>query len=140
MSLTDSPSKVPPRGAIRAFFVFVFLDLGFRLVGFDHMTRFLTRRRPRSDCWQPEAGKKRAQATFLGVQQATKFYYRHRKDCLPKALATFHLLRRQGIPACLVYGVRKFPFEAHAWVEAYGQILDDCPPRIAGYAVIHRAT
>jgi Transglutaminase-like superfamily len=66
------------------------------------------------------------------------FYYRRQKDCLPKALTTFHLLRRQGIPADLCFGVKKFPFSAHTWVEAFGESLDDDPLRLQHYTVIHR--
>jgi hypothetical protein len=67
------------------------------------------------------------------------FYYRRRKDCLPKALTTFYLLRRQGIPAEICFGVRKFPFAAHTWVEALGEHLDDDPSRLRHFTVIHRA-
>jgi len=124
---------------LRALSTFLVLDVGFRLLGFDKVYRFIVRRRPGSALWAPEEGRLRAQRTFEAVQGATMFYYRRRKDCLPKALTTFHLLRRQGIPADLCFGVRKFPFAAHTWVESFGEPLDDNPARVRQFTIIHRA-
>ena len=39
------------------------------------------------------------------------------KDCLPRSLALFVFLRRYGIPARHLIGIRLYPFVAHAWVE-----------------------
>ena len=63
--------------------------------------------------------------TVEGVRTATRYYYRRRLDCLPRALTIFVLLRRQGVPATLRIGVKRFPFGAHAWVECLGEVLDD---------------
>lgn len=125
---------------LRAFSTFLILDLSFRLLGFDRVYRAIVRKRMRSAGWDPAAGKLRAQRTFQAVQNATMFYYRRRRDCLPKALTTFHLLRRQGIPAEICFGVRKFPFAAHTWVEACGESLDDDPARLRHFTVIHRTS
>jgi hypothetical protein len=125
--------------ALRAFSTFLALDLGFRLWGFERVYRFVSRRSPGSSGWAAAEGKEQAQRTFQAVQRATMFYYRRRKDCLPKALTTFYLLRRQGIPAEICFGVRKFPFAAHTWVEALGEHLDDDPSRLRHFTVIHRA-
>jgi len=122
----------------RALVTFVFLDAGFRCWGFDRVLQLVLRRRAGSSGWLPDEGLQRAQRTFRAVQTATMLYYRRREDCLPKALTTFHLLRRQGIPAELCFAVKKFPFAAHSWVEAYRQPLDDAPARLRAYTVIHR--
>jgi Transglutaminase-like superfamily len=47
--------------------------------------------------------------------------------CLDKSLALWWLLERQGISATLRIGTRKSNgvFEAHAWVERDGAVLDD---------------
>jgi hypothetical protein len=43
--------------------------------------------------------------------------------------------------ACqLCFGVRKYPFTAHSWVETHGDPLDDDPGRRAGYTASHRVT
>lgn len=121
-----------------ALAVFCGLDLSFRLWGFERVQGWLIRRSPRQVAWSREEALEQAHRTFQAVQKATRFYFRRRKDCLPKALTTFHLLRRQGIPAELVYGVRKFPFAAHSWVETHGEILDDRPSRVSAYTPIHQ--
>jgi len=124
--------------AFRAFATFLLLDISFRLLGFERVYRLLQCRYHRPAQWTADQVRQQAETTFRAVQNATVFYYRRRKDCLPKALTTFHLLRRQGIPAELCFGVKKFPFAAHAWVESCGVILDDDPPRLGHYTVIQR--
>jgi hypothetical protein len=123
---------------LRALTTFMVLDVAFRLLGFGRVYSLLLRRLPRSAGRAPTDAKQQAKRTFQAVQAATMFYFRRRKDCLPKALTTFHLLRRQGIRAELCFGVKKYPFSAHTWVEAFGESLDDDPPRLQHYTVIHR--
>jgi hypothetical protein len=124
--------------AFRALATFVLLDIGFRLLGFDRVYRLIQGRPWHPAQWPSDQGGRQAEITFQAVQNATMFYYRRRKDCLPKALTTFHLLRQQGIPAQLCFGVKKFPFAAHTWVESCGVVLDDDPPRLVHYTVIQR--
>jgi hypothetical protein len=57
------------------------------------------------------------------------------RACLPQAMAACVMLRRRGLPARLVIGVRREPsprpLEAHAWVESGGRVIvggmDDLP-------------
>lgn len=59
--------------------------------------------------------------------------------CLQRSAACVYLLRRRGVPATLVVGVRAAPgFEAHAWAEVDGQVVNDDPAVTAGYTVITR--
>jgi len=67
----------------------------------------------------------RLHRTLDSVRTASRYYYRRRLDCLPRSLAIYVLLRRQGVPATLRIGVKRFPFAAHAWVECLGEVLDD---------------
>lgn len=48
-------------------------------------------------------------------------------NCLPQSLTLWWLLRRQGIEAEFRIGVRKErqTMEAHAWVEVFGQAIND---------------
>jgi hypothetical protein len=47
-------------------------------------------------------------------------------DCLVRSLSLYRFLRSAGIPAQHVIGARRFPFQAHAWVECDGEeVLDD---------------
>jgi hypothetical protein len=121
-----------------ALATFVALDLALRLLGLDRVLRLARRRRRPAAGWSPADGQEQARRTFTAVDRATMLYYRRRQDCLPRALAIFILLRRQGIPSELCFGVKKFPFAAHSWVETCGERLDDDPGRLQRYVVIHR--
>lgn len=50
-----------------------------------------------------------------------------RPNCLERSLVLWWLLRRRGVPAELRIGARKqdAQFEAHAWVELAGEVLND---------------
>lgn len=56
--------------------------------------------------------------------------------CLPKSLVLWRALRVRGLPAEFFMGVRTItgPFEAHAWVEVGGVVLDDVPDVATIYA------
>lgn len=145
-SASDARPEPPPAPrpayvlTVRALAAFVLLDVGFWSLGFDRILRLVLHRPARPARRRDAEDRQQAQRTFRAVQHATMLYYRRGEDCLPKALATFHLLRRQGIPAELCFAVKKFPFAAHSWVEAYGEALDDRPARLRQYTVIHRVS
>ena len=50
-------------------------------------------------------------------------------NCLERSMTLWWMLRRAGIPGELHIGARKQGqrFEAHAWVELHGQVLNDSP-------------
>jgi hypothetical protein len=58
--------------------------------------------------------------------------------CLQRSAATACLLKRHGVPAQMVIGVQQMPFRAHAWVEVYGQVVNDRPYTAGMYAVIDK--
>ena len=51
----------------------------------------------------------------------------YQSKCLRESTALWYLLRRRGYPAELLLGARTLlgPFEAHAWVELAGEVLND---------------
>lgn len=111
---------------IQAFAVFVLLDIGFRVLGFPRVFRFVDRWGRRSVEAAPLVVQRRTlHRTLEAVRTASRYYHRQRLDCLPRSLAIYVLLRRQGVPAMLRIGVKRFPFAAHAWVECLGEVLDD---------------
>jgi hypothetical protein len=57
-------------------------------------------------------------------------------DCLLRSLALYRFLRRCGVAAEHVIGVRRLPFAAHAWVEAAGSVLLD--PGTGGFTPLAR--
>lgn len=66
-------------------------------------------------------------------------YGLYRAGCLPQSLVLRWLLRRQGIAGDLRIGVRKESgrFEAHAWVEHQGRVLNDGDDVCRRFAPLH---
>lgn len=60
----------------------------------------------------------------------TAALYPARAKCLEQSLALYYLLRRQGVAVRYCQGVQPHPFEAHAWVEYQGAIVNDVPERV----------
>jgi Transglutaminase-like superfamily len=48
-----------------------------------------------------------------------------RIECLEQSLALWYLLRRRGVAADLTFGMRQYPFGAHAWVTYRGEPLNE---------------
>ncbi|MCJ8280615.1 MAG: lasso peptide biosynthesis B2 protein [Rivularia sp. ALOHA_DT_140] len=61
-------------------------------------------------------------------------------NCLKKSLVLWILLRHQGIECELRIGVQReaIKFEAHAWVECEGFVLNDTPDVRERYAMFER--
>jgi hypothetical protein len=107
-------------------------DLVLGLLGFHRFHTLLSRiptRLPERD--DP------ALATALSrvVDRAAAFYFK-RAWCLQRSAVTAVLLRLQGVPAKLVIGVHRVPFQAHAWVELQGRVINDQPWLPEAFAVI----
>lgn len=116
---------------------FVGLDIAFRLLGYERVRSWIMRRsgaRPRLP--EDHAMDSLVTRTYRAVVTATAFYYRKRKDCLPRALAIYHFLRTQGAPVVFRLGVKKYPFSAHAWVEYRGQVIDISPDIATQYVTM----
>ena len=112
--------------AIKAYLLFILIDVGFSVYGFGKVYRFFIKTGEKGirNAPQPEDNEI-ISAICKAVRIATAFYYRPRKDCLPKALTIYYLLRKQGVPVKFCLGVKKYPFSAHSWVEYQGEIIDD---------------
>jgi hypothetical protein len=61
-----------------------------------------------------------------------------RDDCLPRSLALATALRCVGVEVDICFGVRKFPFLAHAWLEAGGRVINERPRAIQKYTLLAR--
>ena len=48
-----------------------------------------------------------------------------RIECLEQSLALWYLLRRRNVGAELAFGMRQYPFGAHAWVTYRGEPLNE---------------
>ena len=71
------------------------------------------------------------------VDIASAWYWR-RPSCLQRAAATTCLLRHYGTPAQLVIAAQHAPFEAHAWVEVDGKVVNDSREVQSLYAVLDK--
>lgn len=122
---------------LEAWLLLFFVHLALRFVAFQRITGWIGKLPgSRSPDPTPDAPRRILQA----VRTAAKFVYRSQQDCLPRALTTLLLLRSVGTHGDLCLGVRRCPFEGHAWVEVEGQVLDDRPERVSAYTVVHRST
>ncbi|HEX8065419.1 MAG TPA: lasso peptide biosynthesis B2 protein [Thermoleophilaceae bacterium] len=59
-------------------------------------------------------------------------------DCLLRSLALHRFLRGVGLPSEHVIGVRRVPFQAHAWVEHGGEALLDRRPHRTTFTPLAR--
>ena len=103
--------------------IFFALDIGILLLGFPRVYRFVQSRRRVSNGVGSSVRRRVVVRTVEAVRIATRYYYRRRRDCLPRALTACLLLWRGGVPARLHIGVKRYPFGAHAWVECEGQTV-----------------
>ena len=112
--------------AIQALLIFALLDVGLWILGFSRVFQFVDRWGRRSvGAASLMTQRRNVRRVLNAVQTATRYYYRQRLDCLPRAMAIYVLLRGRGTPATLCIGVKRYPFGAHAWVECMGEVLDN---------------
>ncbi len=71
------------------------------------------------------------------IDMACAWYWKETL-CLQRSAATVCLLRRYGVKAQLVIATRHIPFQAHAWVEVEGEVVNDKPDVQQTYAVLDR--
>lgn len=67
-----------------------------------------------------------------------RMLHQGRNDCLWRSVALSAALRWINVDAQVCFGVQKFPFEAHAWVEVGDHAVNERPASIHKYAVIAR--
>lgn len=61
-------------------------------------------------------------------------FYPGRARCLEQSLALYYLLRRQGAAVKYCQGVQFYPFQAHAWIEYEGAVINDVGPHVKHFA------
>jgi hypothetical protein len=115
--------------------------LGLRRLGFRRLRAGLVRLAPlspRSLVPSPDA-EARAAAVVRSVRRAARFGV-GRGSCLAQSLAVWWLLRRCGLDAEVCIGVRRpaDTFEAHAWVQYRGTVLNDTVDVRERYAAFER--
>jgi hypothetical protein len=76
--------------------------------------------------------------TIANALDAACALYWKRVLCLQRSVVCALVLKRAGVPAELVIGMRRMPIGGHAWVELDGQIVTDLDHVHADYVVLDR--
>ena len=116
-----------------AFLTLVYVDVLIKRFRFPRLEAVLRKRAGVQLRTDPAV----VQRISRSVDRAAAAYFK-RAWCLQRSVACAYLLRRRGCPAQLVLGVRTLPFEAHAWVEVDGRVVNDRPEHIQRYLVLDR--
>ena len=98
---------------------------GLRIFGFSSWKNWTTRFSGKKNGAPPMSLEAVRQLANLSTATARRLFIR--TNCLEQSLVIWFLLRRRGVPATLCFGGRKDgdQFEAHAWVEWQGAVLND---------------
>jgi hypothetical protein len=114
---------------LEALLVLPVILLALRLFGFRRCQAVLNSLAPRRmDVPEGDAAATVEKARLVArMVRAAGVYGPCHATCLPESLALWWMLRRRRIPAELRIGVRKDAerFEAHAWVDLAGTVLND---------------
>jgi hypothetical protein len=99
------------------------LKISLRIWGYSKVIGWLSRRLrevPATEWLDADAVRtaERAVATAGAL-------YPGRALCLEQSLVLHYLLRRAGVASRYCHGVAARPFEAHAWIEYRGQVIND---------------
>jgi hypothetical protein len=60
------------------------------------------------------------------------------EDCLARSIDLARALSQQGIESDVCFGVVRFPFLAHAWVEREGRVLSEPTSRVPRFTLLAR--
>jgi hypothetical protein len=121
----------------RAFISLTLVDLGLRVVGVRPFVRDNRTAAPLTEgAISPEVVQ-RIQRYTRWIEVASRQHF-VRARCLHRSLALHLWLRRDGLPSVLRIGVRKADgaLQAHAWVELYGQVVNDTPAAMATFTLL----
>ncbi|MGH7514130.1 MAG: lasso peptide biosynthesis B2 protein [Gemmatimonadales bacterium] len=112
------------------------LKAALRVWGFGKVLQWIGQRVRSVPQCQPLAPES-VRATEQSVAMAGALYP-GRALCLEQSLVLYYLLRRRGVQAEYCQGVIPAPFEAHAWVEYQGTVLNDIDEHARRYVRLPR--
>jgi hypothetical protein len=133
--------KLPPLEreiVVRAMAFLPLTEIGLRAMGFGRCKRMIEnfsspvrRRRVLEPAAEIDLAERIARAA-----RSAELHGPGTPNCLERSLTLWWLLRREGIEGELHIGARKSEsrFEAHAWVEVRGVVLNDSPDVHKHYA------
>jgi transglutaminase superfamily protein len=134
MLSTASAWRAP--SVLRCGIMILTLKTALRFSGFGKVMHWIgerVRTVPQERALDPES----LRATERAVAMAGALYP-GRALCLEQSLVLYYLLRRRGVQAEYCQGVIPAPFEAHAWVEYQGTVLNDIDEHARRYARLPR--
>jgi hypothetical protein len=122
----------PPQDRKLIFQAAVVLPLtkaGLRLFGFRRWKAVMEKFSPTTPSRQTPSEQLQREATQRAVRavRSAQLHGPGNPNCLERSMTLWWMLRRQGVSGELHIGARKEAgkFEAHAWVELDGQVLND---------------
>jgi hypothetical protein len=104
---------------IEAFLALLGVGASLKFAGLRRVVRLLEGI-PARGCPLPDHSDVRQWGDIISVAAD---FVPYRARCLHRYLALCWVLRRRGIAAEVVVGVRKYPFIAHVWLECNGEII-----------------
>jgi hypothetical protein len=123
MPAMDSRSGVPVPSVLRCGLAITWIKLLLRTRGFLGTTGWI-RRRVEQVPTTAAASPEQVRAVEYAVAMAGALYP-GRAKCLEQSLTLYYLLRRSGVVVKYCQGVQPYPFQAHAWVEYRGEVIND---------------
>lgn len=127
-ALAYRPNDDPECGRLRALadtwlglVAIILYEIALRVCGFGRLCVMVERWPMRKiRVWLPI----RVRQICAGIDRA-RLWYPKKVLCLQHSAVVTSLLRRQGIPAQMIFGARRKPFYAHAWSEIHGVVVND---------------
>lgn len=122
------------RLVIESWLLLLSLELAVRLRSFEHIRSTVQRQQVLPAM---SASSIPSELLSRAMDYACVFYFK-KVQCLQRSAATTVLLRRHGWNAEMVTGVQIIPYNAHAWVEIHGEVVNDKPYMHDIYQVLER--
>jgi hypothetical protein len=122
-----------------AMAIVIIAHVTLRRFGFDKLYALATRV-PAGTASTAPASERSARIDLVvrSVDRACRVICR-RSFCVQRTTALATLLRWQGIDAVMVFGVRRPPFQAHAWTEVDGVPIGEPTGTVIRYTAIRRS-
>ena len=115
-----------------------FIHLSLRILGFKRTLNILQKLSTNTRIDDNHSVRQLPQAAEVG-QLVNAVASRFRMSCLDRSVALWWLLQRQSAPAALYLAApleKQAQFEAHAWVECNGIVVNDAPQVRSRYAIL----
>ena len=125
---------------INAVFLLPIVATSLKTVGLRRTQSWLARHPLATTPPSTEQMRANVRRTAQMVAAACR-WYPFRSDCLPRTIILWSLLRRRGINADVRIGVRcdtQGEFQAHAWLEWNGEVINDAGDVATQYLPFNR--